>query len=372
MFRIRFGPKKFLGIDVGTSDIKIVEMGRRGKTIRLENYGEVGTSFVKERPFRTYKKDTLLLSDKDVARAIQDICREAEIKTKEVNFSIPDFCSFFTSFEMPAMSKEELPEAVRYEVRPYIPLPLSEITLDWLITEGKVSKTPLKILVVAIPNDIISQYQAIANFSNLKLKVLEPEVFSLARVLIKNKNKKEKKIIGLIDIGARSTTCSVFEEGTLRTSYSFNIAGNELTERLARSLNIEYNKAEELKKKHGLVLANSEVTQPGLPQQNFGSKDKKNIRKILIPLVDSILGEIKKAFRNFYQNEGKEVEKIILAGGLALLPGLKEYFFAELKKEVVISNPFLDTSYPPILKEVLEKRGPFYAVAVGLALKGLE
>jgi type IV pilus assembly protein PilM len=372
MFGIRFGSKKFLGIDVGTSDIKIVEMGRRGRRILLENYGEVGTSFVKERPFRTFKKDALLLSDKDIARAVQDICQEAGIKTREVNFSIPDFCSFFTSFEMPAMSKEELPEAVRYEVRPYIPLPLSEITLDWLITEGKVSKTPLKILVVAIPNDIISQYQAIANLSNLKLKVLEPEVFSLARALIRNKNAKEKKIIGIVDIGARSTTCSVFEGETLKTSYSFNVAGNELTERLARSLNIEYNKAEELKRKYGLVLKNSGASQPGFPQKNFGGKGKRNIREILIPLIDSILGEIKKAFRGFYQNEGKEVEKIILAGGLALLPGLKEYFFAELKKEVVISNPFLDISYPQILKEVLEKKGPFYAVAVGLALKGLE
>ena len=358
MFGIRlFRPKKFLGIDVGTSDIKIVEMGRRGRGVSLENYGEVGTSLVKEKPFRIYKEDTLLLSDKDIAIAIQDVCKEAEIKTKEVNFSIPDFCSFFTSFKIPTMSKEELPEAVRYEVRPYIPIPLSEITLDWLITEGKISETPLKILVVAIPNDIISQYQAIANLSDLKLRVLEPEVFSLARALIKNKNKEEKKTIGIIDIGARSTTCSVFEGGILKISYSFNVAGNELTERLARSLNIDYNKAEELKRKYGLASV---------------ERDDRNIRRVLIPLIDSILGEIKKAFRNFYQNEGKEVEKIILAGGLAILPGLKEYFFTELKKEVVISNPFLDTFYPPVLKEVLEERGPFYAVAVGLALKGLE
>lgn len=363
MFRIRFGTKKFLGIDIGTSHIRVIELGERGRVIRLENYGEIDTSFISQKPFRFFKKNTLLFSNRDVAEAVQLICKEAKMQTKEVNFSIPDFCSFFTSFEMPAMSKEELPEAIKYEVRPYIPLPLSEITLDWLITKGETSKTPLEVLVVAIPNDIIKQYQTIADLSGLKLKILEPEVFSLARALIKNKkNKREKneeyeRVIGLVDIGARSTTCSVFEGETLKTSHSFNVAGNELTQRLAKSLNIGYNKAEELKRKHGLVLANN---------------GPKNIREILIPSIDSILGEIKEALRNFYQSRGKEVEKIILSGGLALLPGLKEYFFVELKKEIVISNPFLDISYPSILKGVLEKRGPFYAVAVGLALKGLK
>lgn len=385
IFRKR--PKKFLGVDIGTSCIRVVEIGRRGQMRKLENYGETETSLAEGRPFRTFKKDTLLLSDKNIAKAVQAICNEARIRTKEVNFSIPDFCSFFTTFGMPAMSKEELSEAIRYEVRPYIPLPLSEITLDWTITEGEPSKSPLKILVVAVPNEVIAQYQEIARLSNLKLKVLEPEVFALARASIGNKKnkreKEEKKVIGLIDIGARSTTCSIFEQKILKISHSFNIAGNELTERLAKSLNIDYNKAEELKRKYGLTLtphhfseekdgqSNSTKSGAGFSESEV-KESQQNIRKILIPLVDSILEEIKKVFRDFYQNEGKEIEKIILTGGLALLPGLKEYLFVELKKEVVISNPFLNISYPPILKETLKEKGPCYTVAVGLALKGLE
>lgn len=353
IFKLR--PKKFLGIDVGTSSIRIVEIGRRGQTHKLENYGEVGLSFVREGPFRVYKKDTLLLSNKKIARTIQSICKEAGIQTKEVNFSIPDFCSFSTSFELPPMSKEEIPEAVRYEVRPYIPLPLPEITLDWSIIEGEVSKTPLKILVVAIPNDIISQYQEIAHLSNLNIRILEPEVFSLARSLIKDKEKG--KIIGLIDIGARSTTCSVLEKGVLKTSHSFNIAGNELTEIIARSLNIDYNKAEELKKKSGLISNKS---------------GKKDVRQTILALIDSILEEVKKIFRDFYQSEGKEIEKIILAGGTALMPGLKEYFSAELNKEVVIADPFSGIACLPILSDTLKAMGPSYAIAIGAAFKGLE
>lgn len=350
--------KKFLGIDIGISSIKITELSRKGDKRVLENYGEVDTSLTQGSPFKSYRENTLVLSNQNIAKAIFSICAEMKTPTKEVNFSIPDFSTFFTSFQIPTMNENEIQEAIKYEVRPYIPLPLSEITLDWMVTSGEIGKTPIEMLVVAIPNDIISQYQDIAKISNLKLKSLEPEAFSLARVVARN---GEKKVTGIIDIGARSTTCSVTDEKVLRVSHSFNIASNELTERLASSLGIEYSKAEELKREFGLLT--------GKQADVDGHQD---IRNILIPSVDMIIDESKKVFRKFYQEKGKEIEKIILTGGMAWLPGLKEYLFVELKKEVVILDPFLTISYPPILKDALIKKGPFYVVSLGLALKGLE
>lgn len=99
---------------------------------------------------------------------------------------------------------------------------------------------------------------------------------------------------------------------------------------------------------------------------------EKNIKEILLPLLDSIIREIKKTFRDFYTNEGKEIEKIILGGGIALMPGLKDYLAGELQKEVEITNPFWNIVYLPLLEEVLRKKGPSYAIAVGLASKGFE
>ena len=346
----KFKPSKFLGLDIGTSAVRIVELSRDGRGYRLENYGEVKTSSIKAKPFRTFnRKNSLSLSNKHIAKAIQLICQEAEIETKEGSFSIPDFCTFFTSFDLPEMGKEEIAQAIRYEVRPYIPLPLEEVVLDWIIIEGKPHETPLKVLVAAIPNDVISQYREIAQLAGLELKTLESEVFALARVVGRNKNNKE--ILGLIDIGARSTTCSIMEKGVLKTSYSFNVAGNELTEIIANSLNIGYNKAEEIKKEQGLG---------------------KEARKILVPLVDSILEEIKKAFRNFYLSEGKEVKELVLAGSQVLMPGLKEYFSASLKKPAKIVDPFSNINYPPALTNRLKEMGPSFAVSLGLAMRGLK
>jgi len=359
-FKLQKVSKNFLGIDIGTSSIRVIELAKKGPIKKLENYGEVRLSAIQKAVFRTVEKNSFLLSNREVALAIREVLKEANIQSTEVNFSIPDFASFFTNFELPQMSQKELDQAVKYEARSYVPLPLSEVTLDWsIITEEakkedkNKAKAPLKILVVAIPNEIIQQYQEIAKLASLEMKSLEAEAFALARSSLK----EQKKATAIVDIGARSTTVNIIKNGILEMSHSFNISGNELTEILSRSLKINYEKAEELKKNIGIVAIEG---------------PEKNIREILLPLIDSVVSEIKKIFQDFFQQESQGIEKIILSGSTALMPGLKDYFSAELGKELQICDPFSDISHLPVLEETLKEMGPTYAIAVGLALKGLE
>jgi len=352
-------PKKSLGIDIGTSSIKIVELSRRGERRKLENYGEIAASVLYQKPFRTFEESTLLLASQDVSRAIKAVMEEAKIKTRRTVFSIPDFSSFFTSFELPPMTEAELPQAVRYEARQHVPLPLGEVTLDWQVIEGRVSnqkKTKLKILLVAVPNEVINQYRKIAEISRLELLALEAEVFGLLRSLIG----EEKKTVLLVDIGAQSTTSSIVEKSCLKMSYSFDMSGNELTEVISKGLGVDYKTAENLKEKYGIISTPSQ----GAPASE--------VREILLPLVDVILKEIEKISQDFYQTEGKEIQKFILAGASAFLPGLKEYFRNYFKKEIEIANPFFNLFCPPILEKTLKEMGSSYAIAVGMALRGLE
>lgn len=348
--------QKCLGIDIGTSSIKIVELSRFGgwkERIKLENYGEVSLFTLFEKPFRTFEKGSLLLSAQEISRAIKAILEEAKISTSQAVFSIPDFSTFFTNFELPPLTKKELPDAVKFEARHHIPLPLAEVTLDWSLIEGEVSdrvKEKLQILLLAVPNEVINQYREIVRLSQLQLLALEAEVFSLVRSLIK----KNKKIQVLVDIGAQSTTISIIDQGILKRTHSLDVSGNELTRVLANTLNIDYKEAENFKKKYGLV------------------SPEKTIAEILYPLIDLILREIEKISQDFYQSEGKDIDQVILAGRSALIPGLRDYFFSQLKKEVIIANPFSDIFYPPILEETLKEMGPAYAVAVGTALRGIE
>ncbi len=346
--------KRFLGIDIGTTSIKVVELSGLRERIKLENYGEIGAQMFYRKPFRTFEKSTLLLSNKDIAKAIGAIFKEAKIENREAVFSIPDFSTFFTFLELPPMTQEEISSAVQFKARQHIPLPLSEVVLDWsIIEEGEVSnreKAGIKVLLVAVPHEVINQYQEIARLSQIRLLALEAEVFGLVRSLIKDK----KGIITLVDIGAQSTTISIIEKGVLKRTYSFDVSGNELTRLLSKSLDISYNEAEDLKRRHGI----------GFSEMKIG--------RILSPLIDLLLSEIEKISQNSYKTEGKEIEKVILAGGSALLPGLKEYSSKRLKKTVEIANPFTEIFYSPVLEQTLREIGPSYAIAVGMALRGFE
>ncbi|MBU4274222.1 pilus assembly protein PilM [Patescibacteria group bacterium] len=349
-FRMFF-PKKMLGIDIGTSSIKIVEISKWGGGKTLENYGEIKSASLLKEPFRTYERGSYVLSNYFASRAIKAILEEAKIKTRAAIFSIPDFSTFFVSFELPPMAESEISDAVRFNAPQYIPLSISETTLDWRLISGTPgnNRSNLKVLVVAVANQVVQEYQRVAQMAGLELYALEAEALAVARSLVKD----NKKIICLIDIGVQSTTVNIVNKGILEKSFSFDFAGNQLTYAISSALDKGYNEAEEIKCKKGLL-----------------SKEK-NISDILYLLIDPLLVQIKKIISEFSQTEGKEIEDVYLTGGTANLPGLKEYFKEALKKNIEVPNCFSDFLYSPILTESLKDMSPRYSVAVGVAMGGL-
>jgi len=354
-------------VDIGTSSIKIVELSKKGETTKLERYGEIFSEAVFEKSFRTFEKESLLLSGRDISRAISAIMKEAKISEKKAVFSIPDFSSFFTTFDLPTMTDEEVPQAVRFEARHHIPLPLAEVTIDWSIIKKEMidqKRARLKILLVAVPNEVIDQYQQIALLSNLKLTALEAEVFGLIRALIRD----EEKTVLILDIGAQSSNLSIIDQNILRSSYSFDVSANEIIQILAKTFNIDFQIAEDMVKLYGMKPSDKIDSDFKIPSLVSPQK----IKDVLTPFADLMAIEINRMSQSFSQTDKKEVGKIILAGGMALLPGLKEYLSDYLRKEIEIANPFSEIIYPPILEQNLRELGPSYSVAVGIALRGLE
>ncbi|KKP32968.1 MAG: hypothetical protein A2312_02395 [Candidatus Staskawiczbacteria bacterium RIFOXYB2_FULL_32_9] len=349
-----FFPKRIIGIDIGTASIKVVEISKWGGGKTLENYGEIKSVslYKEEEPFRTFDGASYMLSDFFISRAIKAILEETGIKTKAVIFSVPDYSTFCISFEMPPMTEKEIPDAVKYHAPQYIPLPISETTLDWKVIGGTPGdkKSNIRIFLIAIPNQVVEGYKRVAEGVGLELYALEAEATAITRALIKD----TKKVICLVDIGVQSTTINVVDHGDLKKSYSFNFAGGQLTYAIASSLGLANDKAEQLKNEKGLISLDKEIT------------------KTLYYLIDPLLLEIKNISNEFFLREQKQVEEIYLTGGTANLPGLKEYFQESLGKKVVLPNCFSDFLYPPILEENLKKMGPGFSVAVGVALGGLK
>ncbi len=339
-----------LGIDIGTAAIKVVEISSWGKEKKLKNYGLVKSRAVLKEPFLGTKTDRNVISSDVASGAIKEILKEAKIETKLAVFSIPDFSTFCTSFEIPPMSQQEIAGAVRYNASQYITLPISEVSLDWRIISSPIPEgSSMKVFVVAIPNEVIKEYQAIAKGAGLKLRALEAEVFGIMRALVKD----VAKTVCIIDVGMQTSTLNIIDRGLLKKSYSFNFSSNQLTEAISSVLQLNYDQAEDVKRKEGLL------------------SQKQEVKEILYPLIDPFLSELKNISAEFLQSEGKQIEEIYLTGGGALMPGFKEYVAKAIERPVSIPNCFSGISYPPILQEALYKLSPSFSAAVGVALDGL-
>jgi len=345
--------KKCLGIDIGATSVKLVELSSWGGRKQLENYAEF--SFLPDRGVKTFEEESLLLISEKAAEILQAIFASAKIKERKAAISIPDFSTFFTSFNLPPMDKTEIPHAIDFEARHYIPLPLDEVNFDWQILEKKETYPglALKVLLVAVPKKILMHYQKLTELAKINLKGLEAEVFGLIRSSLPAGD-EGKTTFCLVDLGWQSTTVSIVENGALRLSNSFDISSRGMTKAISLALGVSFAEAEELKKENGLD-----------PQ-------KKEVADVLSRQIDALAFEIGKVCQTFYQLEGEKVEKIILAGGSATLFGLKEYLEAKTKKNVSLADPFSKTSFPAALSSRLKEIGPSFAVAVGVGLMGLE
>ncbi len=249
------------------------------------------------------------------------------------------------------MTEKEVPQAVEFEARHYIPLPLSEVTFDWQVTskEETVSGLRRKVLLVAIPNIVLQNYQKMASMCHLEIVGMEAEVFSFVRSSWPGA-KYEFLPVCMIDFGWESTTVSIVEKRKLSASFSFDISSISLTRDLSLALKISLEEAEKMKTNYGLD-----------PQ-------KPEVAKVFLDRINLLTMEIEKICEDFFQATSKRIDCLVLSGGTANLFGLKEYLASRIKKAVVLSEPFSSVDYPLSLSKRLKQIGPSFSIALGAAL----
>lgn len=342
MFLFRKKAKGSLGIDIGTSAIKLVELERKDKRHILRAYGIfLMNEYLKDKDKRL---NPALDSDAQLAEMIKKVIKEAEIKTRETRLSIPVYSSFSTLINLPAMPEKEISAAIPFEARKYIPIPISDVILDWTVVSDQTSASSgIQVLVVAVTKDFLSRHARIAKLAGLSIRVIEAETFSLARSLIGN----DKSTILLIDAGASFINVSIIDSGYARVTRNLEIGGIEFTKEISRKMNISLEEAEEAKK----AIRGNEIKEIGQS------------------VLDAISAEIEKIIYHYYNKYNKKIEKYILVGGGASLPGLIDYFISRLGIEISVGDPFARVAYPPVLEPAIKELGPSLAVAVGLAMR---
>src|SRR3989338_6711139 len=334
-----------VGIDIGASAIKVVEVKKKKGKAVLETYGSISlSSFAGLEVGQT----TNLLPEK-IILALKEVLKQAGVVTTKAAMSIPVQSSLIFSIELPPQIKNSsLQEIVTTEARKYIPVPITEVSLDWFILPEKapsfeemnnpdLPKTQIsqkRVLVVATQNDVIAKYRSISSQAVLEVGFFEIEIFSS----IRSNFEHELSLVLLMDFGASRTKISLVEFGMVKAYHTINRGGADISTSISQSLSIPFHEAEKMKKEFGL----------------FGNPAEKSLSDIIKLHTDYIFSETNNVLLGYEKKYNRTISKVIFSGGGALLKGLKEVAVNNFGTEIEMGHPFSKIGAPAFLEKVLE------------------
>lgn len=357
-----------VGVDIGTSTAKVVQLrSSRGIAI-LETYGEIALGPYGDQPIGKVVK----LSPEKTAQALKDLLTEANVTAKAAGVSIPFSSSLVSILDLPKVDAESLKRIVPIEARKYIPVPVSEVSLDWFVipqddgpdsafdqleNKTKVQAKGQEILLVAIQNETLRAYQSIMATVGLTAGFYEIEIFSAIRSSLGH----GLAPIMIVDLGASTTKMYVIERGIVRMTHLLTIGGQQVTETLGRTMNWEFEKAERIKREKGMISSSV-----------YSEEENARIKEALLSTLLRVFSEVNRVLLSYGQRYNKNVSSVVLTGGGASLPGIVDAAKESLNAQVSLADPFSHTEAPAFLGDVLREIGPGFAGTVGLGLRKLK
>lgn len=342
-----------IGLDIGKHRFRAVELSREKKFFVLHNFGsydgpDLNLNFGVQEQIDTY------------AEEIKKFMREHSFSTSKAVVALPEQDVFTRVINIPTMSEKELKGFIELGAEEYIPLPLEEVTFDVQMI-GQVDKDDdskgMSVLLVASKNEILAKYVTFMRKAGLVPSGIEPETLSIERVLGDTAARPSASII--VNVGLLSTQIIITYKGFVRFTRSISIGGEDLTKGVQKSLELDYVQAEEYKKAYGLDESQVDA----------------KVFNAIKPVFDKIINEINRS-KTYYTTHNPDViiNRVILSGGTALMPGLLLYIANKLDVEAELANPWRNIKIAEKIqksREELMATGPLYSTSVGLALKGI-
>lgn len=345
-----FGKRGVIGLDIGTSSVKALELKQTGRGYQLVNFAM--------KPIQPQAiVDGAIMDANAIIDAIESLISEAKIRTNNVSMGISGHSVIVKKISLPEMSAEELEESIHWEAEQYIPFDIDDVNLDFQILETAqpMEEGKMDVILVAVKKDKIDESVSLVIQGGLNPVVVDLEAFAMQNAYEINYDVEPGKNVALIDIGAGVMNINIIQEGGSVFTRDISIGGNQYTESIQKELNISYEQAESVKR-----------------GETIEGVDQTMVRNVIESVSDNLAMEIQRSFDFFRATASeRDIQKIIISGGTALTRGLDEYISQRLEVPVIINNPFqniiinekkFDQSY---LMEV----APMAAVVVGLALR---
>lgn len=356
LFSHKPAKQSYLGIDLGQSGVKLVELMNEKGRARLVTYGYAD--------FSSGMLDKPITEDVDrTAALIKKMVAKARCTTKKVISALPGSSVFSSMISVPAANEKELKEAIEWQAKKLIPVPLEDISLDSKVVDSSEvtgagpAKKVLRVLITGAPKPLVNRYLEIFKKAGLELISLETEAFAQIRALVG----KDRSNVMIIDIGSQRTNLTVVEKGVPFLNRSIATGGIAITQTIAKTLGIPYEQAESMKRDIRSM-------------QSFAPTG--DITPILTTLLKPIIDEVRYSF-NLYQGQSeggqnKRIDKIILTGGSSLLPRLPEFMTQLMNVNAYLGDPWARVMYPQDLRPVLEEIGSRFTISLGCAMRDIE
>jgi type IV pilus assembly protein PilM len=347
-----FGKRKGLvGVDIGSSAVKAVELkpgGKGGDEYQLVNIGSEAL------PPEAIV-DGAIMDSGAVIDAIQRLFSSQKIKTNEVATSVSGNAVIVKKISLPQMSTEELAESIHWEAEQYIPFDIQDVSLDYEVIDGGGSGGNMDVLLVAVKKDKISDYTSAISQAGRNPLVVDVDVFALQNCYEINYGIDPGRVVALLNIGASIMNINIVKGATSIFNRDIAVGGNQYTDAIQKELNLSFDQAEALKKGARVEGAAPE-----------------NLHPIIQAVSENIALEIQKTFDFFRATSSEDrIDRIFLSGGTAKIQGLRDLLAERFEAGVEILNPFNSVTYNPrdFDPEFINEMGPSAAIAVGLAAR---
>ena len=351
MFRKKIGNRGLVGLDIGSSSVKAVELTGKPGSLSLVNLG-----------FEGLQPDTVvdgqIMELNDVSGVISGLFASHQFKTDRVAAGVSGSSVIVKNIIVPQMTREELEESIDWHAEEHIPFEISDVSLDYQVVGSGADS--LHVLMAACKRDFVANLKQAIQLAGKQPAVIDVDAFALQNCYEVNYEPSDSLAVALLNIGASTMNINILRGVRSVFTRDVSVGGNQYTSLLQKELGLTYEQAELVKRGNAVA----------------GSYEGVDIDGALETVSDMLALEISKTF-DFYRataDDDGSVQKILISGGGSKLRGLPEYLSNRFEIPVERLDPFRRINFdarrfdPDYMREVV----PEMAVAVGLALRGVD
>ena len=343
------GNKAIVGLDIGSSSIKAIELRKNKSHIEVAHVGfePLASDIV---------VDSMIVDSGSVSNAISKLFAESEMKTRAVATSVSGHSVIVKRISIPTMSDSELADHIQTEAVQHIPFDIADVNIDYQILSDDTSGPQMEVLLVAVKKDKILNYTNVLSLAGKAPAVVDIDSFALQNCYEYNYDPAPGSTVALLNLGASVMNIDIVKGTIPLFTRDVSVGGNQYTDSLQKELDLTFEDAESLKLGNKVGTVSEEARMPILQQ-----------------VTEIIVLEIQKTFDFFRATApGEHIEKIFLAGGSSKVPGLMEALRQEFSLPVEVLNPFQRITPNETTAAMVEQNPGQLAVAVGLALRSFE